>query len=108
MGHGQGAAVGAIADHRIERIGDGKYAGPERDLLTLQSARVTGAIEKFLVSEHDFRGVAKEWNANEHVVADFAVLAHFLLFGVVERPWFAKNTVRDSHLADVMEKSGAR
>src|SRR5260370_38876531 len=60
MGHRQGSAVGPVADHGIERIGDGKDARAERNLITVQSPGVTRAVKKLLVCEHDFPGIAQK------------------------------------------------
>ena len=54
MGNGQCLAVGSIADHRVERIGNRKYSCAEGNLLSFEPTRITGAIEKFLVRQHDF------------------------------------------------------
>src|SRR5581483_487753 len=78
-----------------------------RDLQYFELAGIAGTIEKFLVSEDDFRGIAQKRDANEHVVADLAVFAHDLLFIVRERPGLAQNTVWNRHFADVVEESGA-
>src|SRR6266446_8748317 len=108
MGHGQGSAVGTVADHGIHRIRDGKDARTERNLFTLQSAGVARAVKKLLVRENDLRGVAQKRNANQHVVADLAVFAHDLFFVVVQGTWFAQDAVGNGHLADIVEESGAR
>lgn len=106
VAHRQSFAVGAVADHGVERIGDGEDAGAERNLIALEAARVAGAIEELLVGEHDLGSIPKERDANEHVVADLAMFAHDLLFVVGERSRFAENAIGDSHFADVMEESG--
>src|SRR5438128_5367036 len=108
MGHRQGTAVRTVADHGIERIRDGKDSRSQRNLFALQPAGITRAVKKFLVCEYNLRRVAQKRNANQHVVADFAVLAHFLFFGVVQRTGFTKNAVRNSHLADIVKESSAR
>lgn len=58
VAHGEGAAVRSIADHGVERVSDGEDAGPKRDGIATQTARVTGAIKEFLVSENDLRRIA--------------------------------------------------
>ena len=107
VAHGQSFAVGAVADHGVERIGDGENAGAEGDLIAFEAARVAAPVEELLVSQDDFGGITQERDADEHVVADFAVRAHDLLFIVGEGPWFAENAVGDGHFADVVEESGA-
>src|SRR5260370_42050918 len=62
MGHGQGAAVGTVADHGIHRIRDGKDARTERNLVALQSTGVTRGGKKLLVRENDLRGGGAEGN----------------------------------------------
>ena len=104
----QSLAIGAVADHGVQRVRDGENARAEGNLLALQAARIAGAVEEFLVSEDDFCGVAQEGNADQHVVADFAVLAHDLLFVIGERAGLAQNAVGNGHLADVVQESGAR
>ncbi len=105
--HGQSFAVRAVADHSVQRIGDGEYAGAQRDLIAFEAPRIAGTVVELLVSENDFGGIAKEGDADEHVVANFAVLAHDLFFVVGERAGLAENAVGDSHFADVVEESGA-
>jgi len=56
------------------------------NIVAFQAPRVTGAVKKFLVRQNDFRGIAQEWDADQHVVADFAMLAHNLLFVFVSGP----------------------
>ena len=107
VAHWQGFAVGAVADHGVERISDGENAGAEGDLIAFEAAGVAAPVEEFLVSEDDFGGITQERDADEHVVADFAVRAHDLLFIVGEGPRFAENAVGDGHFADVVEESGA-
>jgi hypothetical protein len=105
--HGKGIAVGAVAQHGIEGIGDGKDTCSQRDLFAAQAARIAGTVEKLLVSKDDLGGLTEERDAGEHIVANIAVGAHSLLFSVVERAGLAKNLVGDGHLADVMKKGGS-
>src|SRR5882724_1950871 len=64
VGHGQGSAVGAVTDHGIERIRDGKDACPERNLLAFEAARVARAVKKLLVSEHNLGSIAQKRDSN--------------------------------------------
>jgi len=83
MANGKRFAIRAVADHGVERIRNGKYAGAERNLLAFEAARIAGAVKKFLVRENDFSGVAQKGNSNKHVVADLTVAAHDLFFVVI-------------------------
>src|SRR3974390_1342222 len=107
VGHRESAAVRAIANHGIESVGNGEYAGAERNLLAAEAMGVPGAVEKLLVSEDNFRRIAEKRNAAQHVVADFAVSAHDLFFVIVQGTRLAENGVGNSHLADVVEEGRA-
>ncbi len=74
----------------------------------LQPARITGAVEIFLVGQHDFGGLAQEWDADQHVVADLAVRAHDRAFVVGQRTGLAQDAVGNGHLADVVQEGGPR
>src|SRR5260221_13400470 len=50
VGHRQGPAVGSVADHGVQAVGDGKDSGAQRNLFALEAAWITGAVIKFLVS----------------------------------------------------------
>src|SRR5579885_3669875 len=47
--NGQSFAVGAVADHGVEGIGDSEDTGAEGNLLAFELAGIAGAIEKFLM-----------------------------------------------------------
>src|SRR6202045_5012261 len=80
----QGLAIGPVADHGVHGIGNGKNARSQRYVFAFQFPGITGAIKKFLVGQHDFSGIAQERYANKHVVADVAMLAHDLLFFIIQ------------------------
>ena len=105
--HRKGIAIGPVAQHGIESIGDGDDACPERNLFTAQATWIARTIEELMVGEDDFSGFTQEGNTREHVVANLTVGAHDLLLRVVERAGLAKNLVGDCHLADVVKKRGA-
>ena len=104
---GRAIAIVAVAQHGIESIGDGDDACPERNLFTAQATWIARTIEVLMVSQDDVSSISQERNASEHVIANLAVGADDLLFGVVERAGFAKNLAGDSHLADIVKKSAA-
>src|SRR5579859_6269214 len=60
VGHRQSFAIRAVADHGVQRVGNGEYAGAERNLVALQAAGITGAVVEFLVRENNFGGIAQE------------------------------------------------
>src|SRR6266436_8120430 len=108
VGHRQGSAIRTVADHGIERIRNRKYARSQRNLITLQSAGIAGTVKELLMGEDDFCRVAQKRDANQHVVADFAVFAHFPFFRFIEWAGFAQDAVWDSHLANIVEESCTR
>jgi hypothetical protein len=107
MRHRKGIAIGAVAQHGIQRIGDGDDPCPERSLFTAQATWIARTIEELMVGLDDIGGFTQEGNAGERVVANFTVGAHGPLFCVVERARLAKNLIGDGHLPDVVKKSGA-
>src|SRR5215471_13450275 len=98
------AAIRTVANHGIERIGDGKNARPQRNLIASQSTWIARTVVELLVRQYNFRGIAKERDADEHVVADFAVRAHDFLFVVIERTRLAEDAIGNGHLSDIVEK----
>src|SRR5713226_5999702 len=108
MRHRQRFAIGPVADHGVERIGDGKYPRSKRNLVALQPARIARAVIEFLMRQHDLRGVPEKRDADQHVVPDLAVLAHDRLFIVVQGTGFPQDSIRNGHLADVVKESRAR
>ena len=54
--HGKRIAIWPVAQHCIERIGDGHDASPQRNLFTVQLARIAASIEELMVGEDDIGG----------------------------------------------------
>src|SRR5215469_6620094 len=107
VGHRQRPSVRAIADHSVEGVGNGEYAGAKRNLLSAETAGIAGAVEEFLVGQNNLRRITKKRNAAQHVVADVAVRAHDLFFVIVQRARLAENGIGNGHLADVVEECSA-
>src|SRR5437773_4852245 len=63
MRHRKCPAIRPVANHGVERVSDSKDARPQGNLVGLQAARIAGAVEKLLVRQDNFRGIAKEWDA---------------------------------------------
>src|SRR5207245_7435756 len=68
--------IRAIGTDRVERVGDGKDARTQWNLLAFQAARIPGAIKFLLVGVDNLGGLLQERNALEHVVAVERVLLH--------------------------------
>jgi hypothetical protein len=71
--HGKRVAIGPVAQHGIESLGDGDNAGAERNLFHTQAAWIARTIEEFMVGEDDIGGGAQKRNAREHVIANLTV-----------------------------------
>src|SRR6516164_824129 len=104
--HREGPPIRPVADHGIERVGDGENTRPHRNLIASQAPGIARTVIKLLVREHNLRGIFKKWDANQHVVTDFAVRAHEFLFLVGKRAGFSQDAIGNGHLADVVEKRG--
>src|SRR5438034_4264547 len=59
--HRECPPIRPVADHGIERVGDGEDTRPQRNLITSQAPGIARADKKLLVREHNFRGIAKKW-----------------------------------------------
>ena len=95
--------VWPIRSHRIQRVDHGKQAGTPRDGFPAQSARVAGAVEALLVTQHDVRGLPHAGHLRHDAIAHFRMSAHFLPFAVAQRPLLEQDRVRDSDLADIVQ-----
>src|SRR6267142_3464014 len=100
-------AIRPVANHGVEGIGNREDARPERNIVTFQTPRVARAVKKFLVGQHDFGGIAQERDADQHVVADFAVLAHDFFFVFGEWAGFAQDAIGNGHFADIVKECRA-
>jgi hypothetical protein len=97
-------AVGPIARHRIERIGDCHDAGCERDLLGAESIRVSAPVRPFVVPPHHRKdeGVIAQ-HGLEDASPDDCVLEHAAAFLRGERAGLVQQLIRHADLADVMQ-----
>src|ERR1700680_4460062 len=59
-GDGQGLAIGAVGGHGVERVCHRENARPQGNLLTLEAARITRAVEELLVGEDDLGSLARK------------------------------------------------
>ncbi len=99
----QRLAVRPIRGHGVERIDDGEDPGPQRDRLTGQAARVTGAVPPLLVAQHDVERRLEELDVLQHPVAHLRVLLHHgpLFLGQLAR--LEQDRVGDADLAHVVQ-----
>src|SRR2546425_11063098 len=104
----QGPAVRPVGNHGVQRVSHGENSGPQRNLLPLQFSRVAAPIEKLLVREDNFGGIAQKRDVREHFVPNIAVRAHNFLLMIGQGAGLAENPVGDGHFSNVMEERGAR
>ena len=76
----------------------------ERDLVTLETIRVAGAIETLVVREHDRADPLQVRDLTQEVRADHRVRAHLGPLLVAERRGLAEDVLRDADLSDVVEE----
>src|SRR5580704_3125660 len=104
---GLGLAIGSVRHDGIERVGHGENACPERDLFTLELARIASAIEILLMRVDDLGSFLEERNFLQHAITVIAVLAHAFDLGRIEFAWLVQDGVRDGHLSDVVQEGAA-
>ena len=61
--HRPGFFIGAVGNHRIKTIRQGEYSSRKRNRFSLQTIRVTGPIEFFLVMANNFLQLFFGWEA---------------------------------------------
>ena len=101
-------AIRAIGNHGVESVGDRENSGADGNLLAAEAARIAGAVEAFLVRQHDFCRFLEEGNAFQHGETDFAVLAHHVTLFGGQGTGLAQDAIWNAHLANVVEECAAR
>ena len=104
---GEGAPVRAIADHRVERIGDRDNTRLERDVLTAQPMRIAAAIETLVVGDDDRGILGQGRNSGQDLGARLGVALHDFPLRCGQRALFEEDRVRDADLADIVQNAGA-
>ena len=100
-------AIDAVADERVEDVGDGDDPPGERDRLTRKPARVAVTVEPLVVCPGDLGSELEQRlaRAGEDAVAELRVgLDDEALLGA-ERRRLAQDVVGDRDLADVVQRA---
>ena len=92
-----------MRDH-IKSIGDRYDAGIERDVISLQTARIPIAIEVFVVRQNGFGGAPNRWRTPRDLVAEFRVQTHRSLLLAVEWTRLVHDALRQSDLPHVVQQ----
>jgi hypothetical protein len=90
----------------IKSIGDRYDAGIERDVIFLQTARISSAIEVFVVRQNGFGGAPKRGRTPCDLVAELRVQTHRCLLPAVEWTRLAHDALRQNDLPDVVQQRG--
>src|SRR6185436_659470 len=89
FGHGLvGAPRGAIRPpgrHALPRVDDREDAGAERNLLSLEPARITGAVPALVVREDQLARRSEIFERADHLDAGFGMLPERVTLVVAER-----------------------
>ena len=107
-GRPHGQPVRAIADHRVERIGDRDDARGERDLRRRQPIGIAAAVEALVMSANRRRVMGEQGNGGDDGAAVFGMSAHDVHFRVAQTPRCLENFRRSRYLSDVVNETAAR
>jgi hypothetical protein len=94
-----------MRDH-VKGIGDRYDAGVERNVMPLQTARISGAIEVFVVRENGFGGARQRRRTPYDIGAELRVHAHQRALLPVKWTGLAHDAIRERDLPHVVQKSG--
>jgi hypothetical protein len=102
---GAGVAIGTSRGDRVERVGHGDDARPDRDLIAGQSAGVSLPVEALVMVAYDRgqRGVVE--GLHQPGPVDWVALDGGV-FLVGQPPRLVENLCRRVDLADVVQRSG--
>src|SRR6266700_7046798 len=68
--------VNPIGGDCIQRVCNREDASPEGNLFSLQGARITTAVEPFLMGVHNLGGLRQKWNLLHDLITMVGVLLH--------------------------------
>ncbi len=101
---GERGTIGPIRCHGIQGIRNRKDPCSQRDLIPNQALRITAAIVGFVMSQHNLSGVRQKQVLTYQVVADVHMPAHDLGLLGIQFPWLKQNRIRNTYLADIVER----
>src|SRR6266536_1936423 len=104
-----GAAVGPMTRHRVERIGDREDARTEWDLVADEAVRISAPVPTFVVRAHDLEAFAlQEHDTRQHCFAEDGVRLHLAPLRRAERAGLLEDPVGNPDLADVVKEEPVR
>ena len=76
LGGGDGTGVGALGDHRVERVAHEDDPRAQRDLLAVQAVGVAATVVALVAGAHELRHRAQGGGGFEDALAEDRVAAH--------------------------------
>src|SRR5262249_41146593 len=101
---GHRLAVLPVLAHGVEAVGQRKYSGCSRNLISAQSVRIAAPVPA-LVMVTDYRndGIRKP-DSFEYLGADDRVNFHLFKLGRRQAVWLVQNVIGHGELADVVQQ----
>src|SRR3954471_21463691 len=100
---GERSAVGAVARHRVERVGGRDDPRRQRDAVAAQAVGVAGAVPRLVRRAHEEREVLEPGDLGEQLLAGDRVAPDPRALLRVERPLPVEEVRVDRELADVVQ-----
>ncbi len=100
-------AIGAIFCQRAVHVGDGNDARFQRQLLSAQAVRITGAVQFLVMRPSNRRQLAKRSDARKDLARQPRMLLHHAPFLGIQLSRFVENGIRNPELADIMQQGRA-
>src|SRR5690625_911342 len=99
-----GSPVRPIVRKGIVNINNRKQARRQRNLLTCQTARVTSTVPLLMMRIRNVDRVTQKRDGSQEITSENSVPLHELPLGSIKLPGLKQNTVRNTHLPDVMQQ----
>src|SRR5688572_4636486 len=96
--------IRTIGGHRVKSVCDRHDLAHQRNVVTLQTLRVTQTIDHLVVHVHSGQELLHGRNLRHDLVALLRVALHDFIFFIRERRGLLENLVVDSDLADVVQQ----
>src|SRR5215207_4079183 len=96
--------VGTVAGEGIPNVNDTEDACYQRNLVTAQTARITGPVPFFVVAIRDFKGAMQIGDAPEHVVGVYWMFAHNFPLLLCELARLKQYLIWYPHFANIVKQ----
>ena len=99
-------AIRVARSEHVICIGNGNDPRKSWDLVRLQSIRIAGSVDSFVVGQDDRRDLLVALDPAYELRAVDRVLADDLEIGLAQRPISHEDAIRERELADVVKQAG--